>query len=101
LVLSLDNQIEEVFPFECQLTPNVLFDFSRTHARGRRFRFVQQADLTEAQLSAIVSELVGPRRAAGADTDKVGETVANFESSLNPFAAMRTIADAISKWLTR
>ena len=101
LVLSADGEIAEAVPFSCRLTPDVLFEFSRTHARGRRFRFVEQRDLTEAQLNAIVSELAASPPQDGAGADKAGQTVEEFQSSLHPFAAVRTIADAISKWLAR
>jgi len=98
LVLSSEDQIVEVVPFSCELTPEAFLEFTRTHARGRRFRLVQQADLNEAQLNALVSEVVGSPRQGDAGADRAGQTLADFKSSLHPFAAARAIAEAISRW---
>ena len=100
LVLSSDGQIVEAVPFSGAGTPDALLEFARKQARGRKFRLVQQADLSEAQLRAMVCEVLKPV-GQSETSDKVAERLEEFQPSLHPFAAVRVIAETLGKWFSR
>jgi hypothetical protein len=111
LVFSADGQITEVVPLSGELSADTFLEFTRTRARGRRFRLVQKSELTETQLGAIVSEATGP------PPEKAPESAAPFSRSeaveykdwglavplalLRPLARARAIADAIASWFSK
>ncbi len=102
IVLAFDGQIAEVVPFDAEPTAHAFLDFTRTRARGRRFRLIKQATLTEAELHAIIAAAMGtgePTRTR--DSDALGRTVEEWQSSLHPLSAVRSIADAIVNLVTR
>ena len=101
LVLSPEGQVIEAVPFAGEPNGRALLEFARSCARGRTFRLVQQGALSDAQLDAITSERIQPPSGGASDGSAPARTVENFQSSLNPFANARVIAEAIAKWLSR
>jgi hypothetical protein len=100
LVVSADGQIAEIVPFSGDLTSDAFLEFTRTHARGRRFRLFQRSELSEAQLKAILSELTVSQDEAAPGAAKLRARVEAFEPGLHPSAPARVIADAIGRWFT-
>jgi hypothetical protein len=54
LVLSAEGDVIEVVPFSAEPTAQTFLVFAQTHAKGRRFRFLQQAHFNEAELEALL-----------------------------------------------
>jgi len=101
LILAADGQIAEVVPFQGELTSDIFLKFTRTHARARRFRLVQQSDLSEAQLKAILSEVTATPADVRPGFMTLSGRVEAFEPGLHPFAPARAIAEAIARWFGR
>ena len=100
LVLSFDGHIAEVVAFPSELTAETLLEFTRTHARGRRFRLMRQATLTEAQLDAVIAEMMRPgepRRARAAD----GPGLPDDKHFWSPFSGARALASVITALIMR
>jgi hypothetical protein len=101
LVFSADGQIADVVPFSGELSADTFLEFTRTRARGRRFRLVKRSELTEAQLSAIVSEATRAPAEKAPRSPPLFRRIEAFESSFHPLARVRAIADAISSWFSK
>jgi hypothetical protein len=101
LILAADGQIAEVVPFPGELTSDDFLEFTRTHARGRRFRLVQQSDLSEVQLNTMLSEVTATSADAAPGSATLSERVEAFEPGLHPLAPARAIAEAIARWFCR
>ena len=101
LVLSPEVQVIEAVPFAGEPSSGAFLEFARSCARGRPFRLLQQADLSEAQLNAIISQMRQSPGGSVTDGSRPTRTIEAFQSSLNPFAPVRVIAEAIAKWFAR
>jgi hypothetical protein len=98
IILAPDGQIAEVVCLPGEPTAESFLELTRTRVRGRRFRLVHGA-LTESQLDALIADVMRPGEPIGRHSD--GPRVPEWESSLNPFAAARCIADAIADYVAR
>jgi hypothetical protein len=102
VVLSSGGEIEELVPVGGHVTSDDLLEFIRKRAHGRRFRLVEQADLSEAELAALISDVTGssdcPRNP---DPRRLDASVTDLKLRLHPFAPAQAIADAIVKWVMR
>jgi hypothetical protein len=101
VVLSADGQIAEVVPFTGELSADTFLEFTRKHVHGRRFRLVQQADLSEGQLKAILSEIREPLVGDAESSRRLAQSVEDFIPRYQPLAAARAIAEAIAKWFSK
>ena len=98
VVLARDGEIAEVVRFAEELTAQSFLKFSRTVARGRRFRLVQQAQLTERDLEAILSEASTGSGEEDLPPSLRAQPLENVRSRFDWFEAPREAAEAIAKW---
>jgi hypothetical protein len=99
LVVSFDGALAEVVPFADEPSPEAVLEFTRQTSRGRPFRFMQQADLSEADLNRIVSEIRAPETQA--TRPGPGLNLPEPESPFQSLRPARSIAGALVDWLTR
>ena len=86
-------------PLPADPTADAFLDFARTRAKGRRFRLVRQASLSEAELNAMIADLLrptGPGRSWKAEP-----SVFTQKRFWTPLAAARAIADGIAEFIAR
>src|SRR5689334_20895478 len=60
IIVSHDGQIVDAVPFAGELTAAKFLEFTRTRVKGRRFRLVPRSEITEADLQAMVAEVLRP-----------------------------------------
>ena len=100
LVLSAEGDVAEVVAFSTEPTAQTFLGFARTRAQGRRFRFLQQAHLNEAELKALLVDAKAPAVDSSAPPAPL-RVIEEFEPRLSPSALMRGIVPAISNWLAK
>lgn len=100
LVLSPDGQVEELVTLPAEATAQTLLEVANTHARGRRFRLIQQAYLSEAQLDALILETTRPLAAARTEAG-LASVVERFESGASSMGRMKVMVDALASWFAR
>lgn len=99
IILSHDGQIEEVVPLPPDPTADAFLDFARTRAKGRRFRLVRQASLSEAELNAMIADLLRPTEPGR--SWKSEPSVFTQKRFWTPLAGVRAIADGIAEFIAR
>jgi hypothetical protein len=98
LVLSADGQVAEVVPFDAEPTAQRVLSMAGTIARGRRYRFVRQTQLSEAGLAALLAEMT--TAASNRRTVPVpGRAIHDFQPKLHPLSRIRAIAEVVSAWI--
>jgi hypothetical protein len=100
IVLSFDGQIAEVVPFASEPTAETFLEFTRAHARGRKFRLMRQATLTAAQLDAVVADVMRSDTARRTGTDG-GPRLPEDKLFWSPLSGTRALSAVIAALIAR
>ena len=89
----------EAAPLAGELTATTFLEFTRTRAKGRRFRLVPKGNLTEADLATMVTDLLRPSEPFW--SWRAEPSVFTEKRMWTPFAEARAIADGIAAFISR
>jgi len=100
LVLSPEGEVADVVPFPSAPTAQSFQTFARTHARGRRFRFVQQARLDLNQLDALLVNMLSMPSVESRRRRTLDQVIEAWEPDSRTRRWRATI-DEISTWIVQ